>query len=222
MQQTERRTTVIPVSLRTEGGADGQEARTIISGYAAVFSKENSPLDAEARGFVETIDPHAFDGTIAVSDVVALFEHDQAQGVLARCDHGKGSLSLNVDDRGLAFSFEIPDTQLGHDVATSVRRGDITGMSFAFRVDKEEWQHNDSDDSYRRTILHFSELFDISLVVRPAYPGATVTAAEARSAAAQRFNTWAAANGHTPVPAPTAAPADNSAVYDAYRALIYS
>ena len=148
-------------------GSDGKESR-IISGYAAVFDS-----DSEDMGFIERLDKHCFDGVIEKSDVVALYNHSEAPGVLARSVNGEGTLKLEVDERGLRVEFEAPNTQLGNDMLESVERGDIRGMSFAFTVEKDSWEHDDKDN-YRRTIVKVSRLYDVSLVVTPAYSATSV------------------------------------------------
>ena len=148
-------------------GSDGKESR-IISGYAAVFDS-----DSEDMGFIERLDKHCLDGVIEKSDVVALYNHSEAPGVLARSVNGEGTLKLEVDERGLRVEFEAPNTQLGNDMIESVERGDIRGMSFAFTVEKDNWEHDDKDN-YRRTIVKVSRLYDVSLVVTPAYSATSV------------------------------------------------
>jgi len=146
---------------------EGKESRTI-SGYAAVFDS-----DSKDMGFVERLDKHCFDGVIERSDVVALYNHSEAPGVLARSVNGEGTLTLEVDHKGLRCEFEAPNTQLGNDMLESVRRGDIRGMSFAFSVEKDNWE-SDKEGNYKRTIVKISRLYDVSLVVTPAYDATSV------------------------------------------------
>lgn len=147
---------------------DGDKKSRTISGYAAVFDS-----DSEDMGFIERLDKHCFDGVIEKSDVVALYNHSEAPGVLARSVNGEGTLKLEVDERGLRCEFEAPNTQLGNDMIESVERGDIRGMSFAFTVAEDNWEHDDKDN-YRRTIVKVSRLYDVSLVVTPAYSATSV------------------------------------------------
>lgn len=167
----ERRCVCVPIEVR-EAAEEGKESRTV-RGYAAVFNTDNSELDQEGRGFAESLDPHCFDGVIGRSDVCALYEHEYALGILARSTNGKGTLRLSVDKKGLLCEFDAPHTTLGDDVLESVRRGDIRGMSFAFNVKTDEWSRGD-DGSYKRTIKQVDQLFDVSLVVMPAYDKTSV------------------------------------------------
>lgn len=136
----------------------------ILSGYAAVFNSESKDLG----GFTEMISPTAFEGVIERSDVFAVLDHDRNK-VLARSKMGKGSLELNIDSKGLQFRFESPDTTLGNDVLSMVKRGDLTDASFCFTVEDENWQKRE-DGSYLRTINKIGDLFDVSVCYNGAYP----------------------------------------------------
>ena len=151
------------------------EDRTI-SGYAAVFNSESNPLYAGSTQFREILLPNAFDGLIERSDVVATYNHSEDLGVLARSVNGNGSLRLEIDSRGLKYSFEAPNTQLGDSVLEGIRRGDIKSNSFAFMVEQggEVWKRQ-ADGTYLRTISKIGKLLDISIVVRPAYEEATIS-----------------------------------------------
>ena len=145
------------------------EARTI-SGYAAVFNSESNDL-----GFYETIAPGAITkDTIIRSDVVATLNHDPEK-VLARSKYGKGTLQLNVDERGLKYEYEAPNTTLGNDLREMLKRGDIDAASFAFAVSQEEgaqkWEKRDG--KYYRTIYKIDKLFDVAAVYHPAYSAAS-------------------------------------------------
>ena len=136
----------------------------ILSGYAAVFNSESKDLG----GFTEMISPTAFEGVIERSDVFAVLDHDRNK-VLARSKMGKGSLELNIDEKGLQFRFESPNTTLGNDVLSMVKRGDLTDASLCFIVEDESWQKRE-DGSYLRTINKIGDLFDVAICYNGAYP----------------------------------------------------
>ncbi len=162
--------------LSVECRADGDE-RTL-SGYAAVF------YDPENRGTefglgtdaVERIMPGAFSRAVDEGDDVrALFNHDSNQ-VLGRT--ASGTLRLSVDERGLRYDIDAPDTTLARDLAKSIARGDITGSSFAFRVTDSEWVTEDGVDVRN---INGVELLDVGPVTYPAYE-ATATSVRAKQA----------------------------------------
>lgn len=140
-----------------------------VDGYASVFNSRSKDLG----GFTEIIDPSAFEGVIERSDVLALLNHDQDRGVLARSRNGKGSLTLSIDERGLRYSFEAPHTALGNELIEGLKRGDITTSSFAFSVSGEKWT-KEPDGSYLRTITQIDKLYDVSPVYNEAYEDTTV------------------------------------------------
>ena len=144
------------------------ESRTV-EGYALVFDKESRDLG----GFIEIIDPSSLDGVIEKSDILCLLNHNEDKGVLARNKFGVGSLSLLVDETGLKYRFEAPDTALGNELLEGLKRGDITTSSFAFTIDSDKWEKR-ADGKYLRRITKFKELFDVSPVYKEAYPDTSV------------------------------------------------
>jgi HK97 family phage prohead protease len=107
--------------------------------------------------------------------VLCLLNHNEDKGVLARCKNGSGSLKLEVDEKGLRYSFEAPNTALGDELLEGIKRGDITTSSFAFTVGSDTWTKKE-DGSYLRTINTIKELFDVSPVYRAAYDATSVKA----------------------------------------------
>lgn len=145
------------------------DSRTV-EGYALVFGKQSRDLG----GFTEVIEPTALEGILEKSDILCLLNHNEDRGILARSKYGTGSLELSIDDTGLKYRFEAPNTALGDELLEGLKRGDISTSSFAFTIDKDTWTKKD-DGSYLRTINQFKELFDVSPVYRPAYEDTSVT-----------------------------------------------
>ena len=154
--------------IRNLGDVSSLEGRTV-EGYAIVFDS----LSNDLGGFHEIISRSALDGIIEKSDVLCLLNHNEDKGVLARSNKGVGSLTLSIDDRGLKYSFEAPNTALGDELLEGLRRGDISTSSFAFTVKSDSWQKRE-DGSYLRTINSINELFDVSPVYKAAYSSTTV------------------------------------------------
>jgi uncharacterized protein len=136
-----------------------------LEGYAACF---NSP-SLDLGGFTEQIRAGAFARAIRTGqDVRALFNHNP-DAVLGRTK--SGTLVLSEDSTGLAFRCDVPNSQLGSDVYESVRRGDIDGCSFSFRVPPggDKWSGD------LRTLTDV-DLSDVGPVTYPAYPATSVGA----------------------------------------------
>jgi uncharacterized protein len=85
-----------------------------------------------------------------------------------------GTLRLYEDDIGLRFELDLADTTLGDDAFKTIKRGDVDGVSFGFRMRKQEWDESDPDNVVR-TIMQ-ADLFEISPVGFPAYPDSQVAA----------------------------------------------
>lgn len=145
---------------------DAETASRTITGYAAKFDVWSEPI---MGWFREKIAPGAFD-VCDLQDVIMCFNH-RDDAILGRTT--SGTLRLAIDEVGLRFSFEAPNTTLGNDMLELVRRGDISKCSFRFGVAEDAWVYADEQNSLEvdeRTILKFSRVVDVSLVVFPAYP----------------------------------------------------
>lgn len=157
-------------TYRAEMRLDESEGGKTVEGYAAVFNS----LSEKMFGFREKIDPGAF-SSADMSDTRALFNHDPNL-LLARTS--SGTLSLSIDDKGLKYRFDLPNTTAGRDLGELLTRGDITQSSFGFIIGEDEWQEKRNDDgeveSVTRIIKKVSRLMDVSPVTYPAYPDSTV------------------------------------------------
>ncbi len=154
----------------TELRVENSENRQVV-GYASVFkdAEGNSALSENLGGFREKIDPNAFNDVLK-DDVRALFNHDPNY-IIGRST--SGTLSLSVDERGLKYSVNIPETTYGDDLMVSLKRGDITQNSFGFIVEDDSWDE-DEDGNTIRTINKVGRLLDVSMVTYPAYPDAEI------------------------------------------------
>lgn len=161
MKDLERRLFVLD-GMKVERRKDEEPE---IVGHAAVFNRE-----ANIGGwFIESIAPGAFRRAIAEDDVRSLFNHDPNL-ILGR--NRSGTLKLSEDDTGLMTVTIPPDTSYARDLLVSIERGDISQMSFGFRVRKQEW--DETGDILKRKILE-AELFDTSPVTFPAYTDTDVS-----------------------------------------------
>jgi len=142
---------------------EGQEVRKI-RGHAAVFNE----IAGDPLMFLEQIAPGAFSDSIGKDDVRALWNHNPDY-VLGR--NKAGTLTLSEDDRGLAIEINPPDTQWARDLMHSIDRGDVSQMSFGFRVLDQAWEVRDGIDI--RTLKKV-ELWDVSPVTFPFYEGTDV------------------------------------------------
>lgn len=160
LPQNERRT--VPMTeIRAENGGK-------ITGYAAVFNQKSELLYGSFR---EVIKPGAFKNTLG-NDIRALWNHDTAY-VLGR--NAAGTLQLAEDERGLRVEITPPDTQWARDLMVSIKRGDISQMSFGFNVKKDAWTDPDSNGVAERELLDVN-LHEVSVVTFPAYPQTSISA----------------------------------------------
>ena len=156
-----------------------------IEGYAIVFNQRSVFVTDWNlwKRVIEIIAPTAInDDLLKRSDVIATVEHDSRR-LLARSLNGKGTLELSIDETGLKYSFECPDTADGNFVYEHVKRGNITGSSFMY-VNKDDECNvtytKETDENGKeqiiRTVNPIDKLLDVAVVMRPAYPASSVEA----------------------------------------------
>lgn len=166
--ERERRAVTGTVEIRKDGSGSG-----VVSGYAAIFNEE-TVIGGSMWGFREVIAPGAFTNAVKNDDVRALFNHD-ANILLGRT--ASGTLKLVQDKKGLRYEADLPDTQAAQDVRKLIERGDVTGSSFAFVTEEDEWDETPikKGELPIRTIRKVS-LYDVSPVTYPAYEATSVSA----------------------------------------------
>lgn len=169
---------------------DDSAERQVIGGYAAVFYNPNDPgteyeLPNWGEGrMVERIARTAFDRALREGDDVrALFNHDTSN-VLGRT--ASRTLRLSVDERGLRYEIDLPETQLAKDLRIQIKRGDISGSSFAFIATETNWQRGD-DITIRE--VRGVELYDVGPVTYPAYEASTAFSRSADEAK-REYEAW--------------------------------
>ena len=141
--------------------------RPTIIGYAAVFNS----LSEDLGGFRELIRPGAFARGLPGADVRALVNHDPTL-ILGR--NIAGTLRLLEDANGLRVEIDPPDTQVGRDIVTSIRRGDVNGMSFRFYVADGGERWGSGPSGVVRELLDL-EIDDVSVALYPAYRATEVS-----------------------------------------------
>ena len=159
--QIERRTITLK-ELRVVEELPTSNTEPVIEGYASVFDSWSEELGGEFP-FRERVVKGAFEESIQRDDIRALFNHDPNY-VLGR--NTSNTLSLEEDEKGLRVRITPPQTQWAKDLLVSIKRGDITQMSFGFTVILDRWSYEDNIDI--RELLKV-KLYDVSPVTFPAY-----------------------------------------------------
>lgn len=153
--------------------ASGDDATPVFTGHAAVFNTRTAIGNPLTWGFYEEIAPGTFSKTLQEGDARFLVDHDTAL-LVARVS--AGDLRLDEDDIGLATEADL-DTELSYvrDLVRNLDRKRITGMSFGFRVIKDDWTTETVSTSDGREAevevrtIREVELFEVSAVTFPAY-----------------------------------------------------
>lgn len=157
-----------------------------ICGYAILFNTPSAPLwedgDDEAR---EVICSSAITKKLLdASDIKMTLFHNR-QLLLARSRQGKGTLKYQIDSKGVSFTFDAPKTQHGDEALELVRRGDISGCSFAFTTyyGNRDYVKRTTTKANGKNVTTFYVqkiigIFDFTLAADPAYPATSVEARE--------------------------------------------
>ena len=179
-KKREIRTVDCQLAIREAQGGQEGESRTI-TGTAIVFNAESEVLDDWGERFREVILPSA--ATMEFlnrCDIKMNMLHDRDL-TIARCNKGKGSMRLSVDERGVNFEFEAPKCDLGDRCLEMVRRGDYSGCSFEFYPkDYEVERTKGADGKEEVKIIHkeFEFISALTIGLDPAYRQTTVNARE--------------------------------------------
>lgn len=128
-----------------------------------------------AGSYTEVIRSGALDGA-DLSDVRLFYNHDLSKVPLARTPK---TMQLSLTPAGLEMKASLPDTADARSVYEAVKRGDLSGMSFAFTVAPAGSIYDPVSDT--RTITKIEKVYECSVVPFPAYPTTSVEARSARS-----------------------------------------
>jgi HK97 family phage prohead protease len=162
---------VAAVEIRADGEGDAPGER--FAGYAAMFNTRTAIGNPLKWGFYEEIAPGAFARSINAGDQRMLIDHDSYY-VVSRVS--AKTLRLAEDARGLAVDADLdPTLSYVSDLKANIRNGNITGMSFGFYVNRDEWLEEEVETSDGQTatvevrVLHEVKLVEVSAVTFPAY-----------------------------------------------------
>lgn len=160
-------------SYNFEIRANENENKKIITGKPIVFESKT-----DLGYFDEIIERGALDKT-DLSDVRFLVNHDTSKIPLARAKAGdeNSTMKISVDKDGMSISVEL-DTENNSEARalySAVQRGDISGMSFMFSIDGEEWENLESEHPTRH-IKSIGQVAEVSAVTFPAYEATEISA----------------------------------------------
>ena len=188
------RTLQTPGKLFVRESAPGEAPSRKICGYAIMFNVESVVLYQEGKYEErEVIEPCAISKEFLDGCDIKMTMYHNRQIVLARSNKGKGTLSYRIDNKGVFFEFDAPNSPNGDEALELVRRGDITGCSFIFGsyyyndeyVRREEKKVN-GVTQVTCYVLKMTGIYDFTITTKPAYPDTSVEAREAQERKAQK------------------------------------
>lgn len=124
----------------------------------------------------EIIEAGALD-TTDLKDVRFLVNHNIDMIPLARSrnNNENSTMQMSVDADGMVIRVDL-DTENNADARSlysAVGRGDVTGMSFMFSVDKDSWDDVESEHPTRH-VRSIKRVLEVSAVTFPAYSATSI------------------------------------------------
>ena len=196
-----KQTRFIPIEtcgLQLREPQEGQTESREIEGRPIVFGVRSVNLTpwSSTRKVYEVLEPGCISRELLQkSDVVLNLNHNSdVVNVLGRYRNNpdKDTLTLELRGDGIDCRCDLPKTNNANDTLELIRRGDITGMSFAFADDYEDTENgvsyertNDVEDGkevWLRHVKKITGLYDVSIVTHPAYEQTSVGTREASEA----------------------------------------
>ena len=192
-----KQTRFIPIDtcgLQLREPQEGQTESREIEGRPIVFGVRSVNLVpwSTTRKVYEVLEPDCISRELLQkSDVVLNLNHNSdVVNVLGRYRNNpeRDTLKLEMRGDGIDCRCELPKTNNANDTLELIKRGDITGMSFAFSDDYEDTENgvsyertNDVEDGkevWLRHVKRINGLFDVSIVTHPAYEQTSVATRE--------------------------------------------
>lgn len=153
--------------------AEESEGNKIITGRPIVYDSKT-----DLGWFDEIIERGALDRT-DLTDVRFLVNHDVSRIPLARSrrNNGNSTMQMTVDDEGMSIRvmLDVENNSEARSLYSAVQRGDITGMSFMFSINSQQWDDLESEHPTRR-IKEIGSVVEVSAVTFPAYESTEINA----------------------------------------------
>ena len=178
--------------LKVREDGEGQESRRV-EGRPIVFGVRSVNLTpwSSTRKVYEILEPGCISNELLQrSDVILNINHsNMVTDVLGRCNNGNGTLELGLRENYVEAACDLPKTNTANDTLELIKRGDISGMSFAFTDDRKDSENGvsyertdemeDGKEVWLRHVKRITELYDVSIVTHPAYEQTSVGTREA-------------------------------------------
>lgn len=159
---------------------DEEGGGRIIEGYAIVFDVQSRLLSDYWENYYEIIESGAItEESLREMDIKMTIWHNREK-LLARSNKGVGTLKLTVDEIGVKYEFEAPDTADGNNAWVLTKRGDLSGSSFSYWSDERSSVRytTDENDILVRHVERIDKIFEMTIASDPAYTETNVTARE--------------------------------------------
>ena len=179
--------------LQVREAGEGQAESRRVEGKPIIFGVRSVNLTpwSETRVVYEVLEAGCISqDLISRSDIILNINHSsKVTDVLGRCRNGKGTLDLEMRENYVESGCDLPNTTTANDVLELIKRGDISGMSFAFEDDYQDTENGvslentgqrtaDNKEIWLRHVKRITGLYDVSIVTHPAYEQTSIATRE--------------------------------------------
>lgn len=183
----------VDCGLQVREPQEGQSESRVVMGKPIVFGVRSRNLTpwSSTRKVYEVLEPGCITQELLQrSDVVLNLNHsNKVTDILGRYRNSENdTLKLGLRMNGVDSECDLPKTNAANDTLVLIKRGDISGMSFAF---EDDYQDSENGVSYERTsevedgkevwirhVKRITALYDVAIVTHPAYEQTTVATRE--------------------------------------------
>ena len=160
-------------SYQFEVRAEQSEHGSVITGRPIVYDSRTD------LGLYDEIIERGALNAADLTDVRFLVNHDISRIPLARSrrNNGSSTMQMTVDEFGMNIRvlLDTENNAEARSLYSAVQRGDISGMSFMFSINSQEWDDLESEHPTRR-IKEIGSVVEVSAVTFPAYDSTEIYA----------------------------------------------
>jgi HK97 family phage prohead protease len=177
--------------LNVREASEGQGESRRVEGRPIVFGVRSRNLTpwSSYRDVYEVLEPGCLTNELLLrSDIVLNINHStKVTDILGRCRNGKGTLDIGLRESYVEAGCDLPNTNCANDTLELIKRGDISGMSFAFEDDEEDSENGVSYEKvgvengreiWIRHVKRITAIRDVAIVTNPAYEQTSVATRE--------------------------------------------
>ena len=179
--------------LHVREAGEGQSDSRRVEGRPIIFGVRSRNLTpwSSYREVYEILEPGCLSNELLMrSDILLNINHSsKVTDILGRCRNGQGTLDIGLRESFVEAACELPNTNCANDTLELIKRGDVSGMSFAFEDDEDDSENSVSyermaeksetgKEVWLRHVKKITAVHDVAIVTYPAYNQTSVATRE--------------------------------------------